>query len=106
MSRESIMKIRETEEKADRIVAEAKHRAQEMIEQARLDGRSLCEATERETAVSLKAMLSEIRTRTDSMSERFDAESSEEVAALMRNVSLRRKVAEKIIVRGFEKKCR
>lgn len=106
MSRESIMKIRETEEKADRIVAEAKQRAQQMTEQARLDGKALCETTERETADSLKAMLSDIRTRTESMSERFDAESGEAVDALNRSVSLRRKIAEKIIIRGFEKKCR
>ena len=40
------------------------------------------------------------------MSERLEAESQEEVAELKRRVTLKRKIAEKIIIRGFERKCR
>ena len=106
MSRESILKIQETEELAEQIVAEARARAQEMIASAESDGRTLCATIEQETAESLAVMLDQIRERTVGMTERMSNESLSEVDELKKNVSLRRKIAEKIIIRGFERKCR
>ena len=106
MSRESILKIQETEDLAEQIVAEARTRAQEMIASAESDGRTLCATTERETAESLAVMLDQIRERTVGMAERMSNECLSEVDELKKNVSLRRKIAEKIIIRGFERKCR
>lgn len=106
MSRESILKIQETEQQAERMIADARARAQEMIAAAEAEGRALCADTERETAASLAAMLEQIRERTVVMSERMANESLAEVDELKKNVSLRRKIAEKIIIRGFDRKCR
>lgn len=106
MSRESILKIQETEQIAEEIIADARARAQKMIEAAEAEGRALCETTERETEASLDAMLEQIRERTVSVSERMENESLAQVEELKRNVSLRRKIAEKIIIRGFDRKCR
>ena len=106
MSRESILKIQETERLAERTLEDAGTRAQEMIAQAEAEGRALCATTEQETAASLSAMLEQIHERTVVMTERMANEALEEVNELKRNVSLRRKIAEKIIIRGFDRKCR
>ena len=106
MSRESILKIQETEQLAERMVADARARAQAMIAEAEAEGKALCATTEQETAQSLAVMLKQIRERTEGMMERMENKSIEEVNEMKRNVSLRRRIAEKIIIRGFERKCR
>ena len=106
MSRESILKIRETEDTAARTVETAKARAKEMVEQAERDGKALCERTEAETSAEYTAVLSRIRERSEAFLEDSRTETDEEIAKLRREVSLRRKIAEKIIIRGFESKCR
>ena len=106
MSRESILKIKEAEDTALHTVEDAKRRAREMIEQAELEGKALCERTEREATAEYTAMLEQIRERCARLSDKSTAETDEEIAALRREVNLRRKIAEKIIVRGVESKCR
>lgn len=106
MSRESILKIRETEETAARMVETARARAQEMIAAAEEEGREMLNRTEVETKQSLEEMLSQLKMRTESANQRSAAEAKLEAAELRRNVSLRRKIAEKIIIRGIERKCR
>ena len=106
MSREAILKIKETEEEAERILSEARARAQELVADAEDEGRRLCQVTEAETAAQLADMLSQIRERTVTMNERVASETEQEVEALRKEVSLRRKSAEKIIIRGFESKWR
>ncbi|MBQ7346794.1 MAG: hypothetical protein IJW55_02460 [Clostridia bacterium] len=106
MSRESIIQIKKTEETAARMVAEARERAKEMIARAEADGQAMCAATEKETAAELAAMMVQLRERTAQTSERIGAESVEEAAELKKTVALRRKMAEKMILRGFDQKCR
>ena len=88
------------------MIADARRRAQDAIAEAEKSGRLALESAERETAESLSAMLGQIRERTNSMRERQAAESEEAAAELRQSVSLRRKAAEKIVIRGFERKCR
>ena len=106
MSRESILKVKETEERAEQIVRDARLRAQEIVAAAEAEGRQTCERVERETAAELSAMLGKIRERTLLLGERTEEECAEEVAALRERVALRRRVAEKIIIGGVERKCR
>ena len=106
MSRESILKIRETEDEAERIVAEARARAHEMILEAEQKGRDLCRRAEDETAAEMRAMLDQIRERTASVAARMAEENVADSEEMRNTVALRRRVAEKIIVRGFEAKCR
>ena len=106
MSKASIHKIQETEAQAEAMIADARRRAQDAIAEAEKSGRLALESAERETAESLSAMLGQIRERTNSMRERQAAESEEAAAELRQSVSLRRKAAEKIVIRGFERKCR
>ena len=68
MSRESILKIQETEEAAEKMIAEARERAKAMIAAEEAQGKELCATTEAETSASLDAMLSQIRERTVGMS--------------------------------------
>ena len=51
-------------------------------------------------------MLQELRKRTAELSARMESESAAEAKEMKQSVSLRRKIAEKIIIRGFEAKCR
>ena len=106
MSRESILKIREAEAEAARIISEAHAKASRIVSDAEDEGRALCESTERQTKVALGQTLEQIRERTVALSERIEAEGTEEIEELQKRVDLRRKIAEKIIVRGVEKKCR
>ena len=106
MSRESILKLKEAEAEAARIVSAAHARATEIVSRAEDEGRALCEDTERQTKEALGQTLGQIRERTVALSERIEAEGSEEIEELQKRVELRRRIAEKIIVRGVEKKCR
>jgi len=106
MSRESIVKIKEAEEAAEKIVAEARERAKEMIAQAEADGQAFCEETERETNQEIVAKLAQLRERAVLTAERLRAENDKAVEELKKKVALRRRIAEKIILRGFDKKCR
>lgn len=106
MSRESILKIKQAEEKAERIVTEASQRAQTMRENAKREGEALCERIERETIEQLAQMFEKLRERAVSMGERMEAENAEMIEELKKQVALRRKIAEKIIIRRFEEKCR
>lgn len=106
MSRESILRIREAEENAERMIADAKAQAQKMIEAARSDGRALCERTEADVTAEYGARLTELSERAAQMRERVDSESREELSSFEGEIRLRRRSAEKIIIRGFEQKCR
>ena len=106
MSRESILKIKEAEESAERIVEEAKLRAREMIEQAEREGRELCLAVEARTTEEITATMAQLRERTESMVERISGEANEAAEEMRKNAVLRQRSAEKIVVRGLMSKCR
>lgn len=106
MSRESILRIREVEETADRMIADAKAQAQEMLDKARREGRALCERVETDVTAEYGTKLTELGERAAQIRERVEEESREELAAAETEIRLRRRSAEKIIIRGFEQKCR
>ena len=106
MSRESILKIRETEGIAEQTVEAAKARARETVAQAEREGRELCDRTEAEAMAQYAEVIEKIRERSLVLAEKNKTETDEEIAKLRREVSLRRRIAEKIIIRGLESKCR
>ena len=106
MSKESILKIKETEERAERIVSDARLRAQELIATAEVEAHARCDAAEAQSAAEFSTMLDKIRAKTVEIANRTAEESNEEIAEMREQVSLRRRVAEKIIVGGVVRKCR
>lgn len=106
MSRESILKIRETEQQAQCLVENAHHRAERMLEEAETRGKLLCEQTERETTEEMRELLLRLKEKTDEMDQRALSEAEEELEQLRKNARLNRKIAEKIVIRGLDAKCR
>ncbi len=106
MSRESIQKIREAEERAEQLVEDAKLQAREMQAKAEQLGREECERVELETAASLAEMMKQLRERTAAMTERMENEAREEAEKLQSDSALRKRSAEKIVIRGLMSKCR
>jgi len=106
MSRESILKIQETEEEAERLIAEARELAKKLVADAQRNGKESLRVAEEESRAAAAEMLGQIRERTAQLGERLDSESQEACEELRRTVQLRRKAAEKVIMRGVEAKCR
>lgn len=106
MSRNTILKIRETEAEAARIVAQAEERARSMRADAEEAGRALCRSTEQETSAELDGMLEQIRVKAAEMAEHILEETREEATAVAAAARLKRKSAEKIVIRGLDAKCR
>ena len=106
MSREAILKVQETEEQAKQTVLKARENAQQMIERAECEGKELCASTESEMIEKREDMMMRIREKADELTAASLAEANEECKLLVRDVTLRRKMAEKIIIRGLDSKCR
>ena len=106
MSRDSILKVKEVEAQAEKTVADAKLQAQQMLMQAHEDGKKLCNDAELQTLAKREEMMVRIREKSVQLEEAALAEAREEAAEISREVSLRRKIAEKIIIRGLDSKCR
>ena len=106
MSRESILKIKEAEENAARMVADATEQAQLMVEQARQNGEALCQQAEKEADEEMRQMLDGIKARTEATARRFATDAEAEAEEMKRMSRLHQKVAEKIIIRGLDAKCR
>ena len=106
MSRESIKMVKQTEQEAERIVREAQEKAAKMVADAEANGVALCENTEAETIAAAKEVIVQLRERAESLRERLDTEAREESAEIVRQASLRKRSAEKIVIRGLASKCR
>ena len=106
MSRETILKIKETEAEAARIIEEAEAKAKVMRAEAEEAGKTLCRTAERERSEELNGMLEQIRLKTEQMAEHVLAETKEEATAVAATARLNRKSAEKIVIRGLDAKCR
>lgn len=106
MSRETIMKIRETEEQADRLIETAEADAAAMRADAEAQGKELCRQTEESVSEELDGMLEQIRVKADELTERMLAEAAEEAESIAEQAKLKRKSAEKIVIRGLDAKCR
>lgn len=106
MSKETVVKIRETEAEAARIIAEAKEQAHAMREQAEAEGRERCRSTEEAVSAELSEMLEQIRLKTEEISGHMLEETRARAEAVAANARLNRKSAEKIVIRGLDSKCR
>lgn len=106
MSRESILKVKEAEARAERIVEEAKERAHAMIESAQKEGIALCARTEENAVRESKASMQLLREKTAETLERVNADAEQEVEAMRKEAFLRKRSAEKIVIRGLMSKCR
>ena len=106
MSRETILKIKETEAEAVRIVENAREKAKAMKAQAEVEGQALCQTTEAELTQTLDGMLEQIRLKTEEHAERVREATREEAEGVVAVAKLNRKSAEKIVIRGLDAKCR
>ncbi len=106
MSRESIKMIKQTEQEAERILREAQEKAAQMVADAKANGEALCESTEIETIAAAKVVIGQLREKAENMRERLEAEAKQEAAEVVRQASLRKRSAEKIVIRGLASKCR
>lgn len=106
VSKETVFKIKETEAEAQRILAEAEAEAKKMIRAAQAEGARLRAETERETAAGLAAMTQQIRQKAEEHTARVLEEAAAEADELAERVKLTRRVAEKLVIRGLEAKCR
>ena len=92
--------------KAADIVREAKDRAQRMREEAELAGQEMCRVAETETLAKRAEMMKQLRIKSEEHTARVMEEARAEADELTQDVSLRRKIAEKIIIRGLDMQCR
>ena len=106
MSRESIRMVKQTEQEAERILREAQEKAAQMVADAEANGVALCENTETQTLAAAKEVIVQLRDRAENLRERLDGEARDEVAVIVRQASLRKRSAEKIVIRGLASKCR
>ena len=106
MSREAILKVKETEALAVEMVRNARARAQQMRDTTESEGKALCAAAESETLAKRDEMMVQLRAKTEELYQNTLAEAKAEADELTREVSLRRRIGEKIIIRGLESKCR
>ncbi len=106
MSRDSILRIREVEEEAEAIVKRAKDDAASAEEKAHAAGKQLLLETKLEAEKNADESMRELQMRLSEVSQKLREEATSEAAELRRKVALRRKIAEKIIIRGLDAKCR
>ena len=106
MAKEAILKIRETEARAEQIVADARRAAQAMLDEAKVNGQALCDATEAEAAKARKEAVAAAGKESETLRLRGERDALLEVEDLKKEAALKRKVAEKIVLRGLEEKCR
>ena len=106
MSRETIIKIKEAEEEAKRIIREAHLEAEARMEAERAEGERLCRETEEALTAELSGMMDQLRARLAKMEARVESETKHEAETLADLASLNRRAAEKIIVSGVNAKCR
>ena len=106
MSRDSILKIKETEQKAERIVEEANARARARVEEAEKNGRALCERAEAEAIAADESLKQTLYARTAQTVAKADEEARAEAEAIRKNSFLNKRSAEKIVIRGLMSKCR
>ena len=106
MSREAILKVKETEEQALRFVSDARAKAAQMREETEREGQMLCATAESETLAKREEMMKQLRIKSEELMKNTLAEAKAEADALTREVNLRRRVGEKIIIRGLDSKCR
>ena len=106
MSRDSILMIRETEQKAAELIEQARAQAREMILHAEEDGRRLCAEAEAATRSELATVKETLHERTAQTVAHADEEAHKEAEEIRKGAFLNKRSAEKIVIRGLMSKCR
>ena len=106
MSKEAILKIRETEEKAEAILADAKKEAKLRIDEARAKGLALREDAETRGSASLRRGQEELQKERNAALAASQKAAAKEAEELRAGAALKKKNAERIILGGLENKCR
>lgn len=106
MSREAILKIKDAELQAAETVAQARARAQKMREDALREGEALCQTAEEETLSQRAEMMRQLDEKAKELSALTEQQAREEADQISKDVRMRRRIAEKIIIRGLDTKCR
>ena len=106
MSREAVLTIRETEEKAARIRREAAELAKKQMADARRQGEADCERAEAETRAEIRDKLAGVRQQAAELLERSAAEAGARADEISAAAGSRIAMAEDIIIRELVEKCR
>ena len=106
MSKETIEQIREAEAQADRIIAQAEEKAAKMRAAAEAEGKELCRKTEETVTAEMSAALEQIRQKTEEHASQLLEAANGEAEAIAEASKLNRKMAEKLVIRGLDAKCR
>jgi vacuolar-type H+-ATPase subunit H len=106
MSREAIFRIREIESEAAETIRRAQAQADRMRADAESSGEALCREAEENALEERRALMAQLTEKSDEMMLHAKEESEAEAEALLQEVRMRRKIAEKIIIRGLDSKCR
>lgn len=106
MSREAILKVKETERAAADMIRDARVRAEQMRQAAEAEGQEICRLAEAEELERRRELMEQLCAKTEELSEHSAQEAREAADEMLAEVRLRRKIAEKIIIRGLDSKCR
>ena len=88
------------------LVRDARDRAQKMRDEADAAGKQMCRKAEEETLAKRAEMMDQLHIKAEEHTARVMEEAREETDEMIKDVSLRRKIAEKIIIRGLDMQCR
>ena len=105
MSKEIILKIKETEAQAAAIRAEGNERAKEILRLAEAEGAKLCEDTERHAMAENREKLTLTRKKADELLQKTRADAAKETVLLRENSSDRMRDAVRMIIGGLFEKC-
>ena len=101
MSKETIETIRAAEVQAEAIRADAVKKAADLQEQAEIDGKRLCDDTERDMARKFKELMNEVQTKADALKQKSNEETMKEADQLRASAGQKKRAAVKYIVRGI-----
>ena len=105
MSKEIIVKIKETEAEAAAIRAEGADRAKEILRLAEAEGARLCEETERQATTENREKLTLTRQKIDQLLGATRADAAKESITLRENSTDRMRDAVRMIIGGLFEKC-
>lgn len=105
MSREAIMKIRETEAEAARIRARGAEKAKEILREAEAEGVKLCETAESRAAEENREKLAMTREKAEQLLAKTRAEAKKENEKLRESRSDRIRDGVRMIIGGLFEKC-
>ncbi len=105
MSKEAVLKIRETEAEAKRIVSDANAQARKMIAEAEEEAKHNCDTCEKVTKAEFAQTLKEVRTGAEMLVEKNRAEADAEALKMVRIANANMETAANLIARRLVAEC-